>query len=189
MLRRGVFIVCDGSFIKYVLLGEFMKQPSVLFISEYFTPVIHGGGEINLALTAKALAQKGLRVTVLTSWFAGLAHREMVEGVLVLRLLRTGQKVDSFAGNLQRLLFFERSVLKNVPRAVREQDVSIIHLIGSSLGCAKKLRRLQIPIVATIESYIALCPKGDFLYGANVDLSRWSFGRYVSALLQSKEVG
>lgn len=163
---------------------------SVLFISEYFPPVVQGGGEINLSLVGAALAESGAEVTVLTSWFPGLLREERVNGVKVLRWLKTGRSVGSVLGNVKRGLFFERSVVSAVTGLVNTQRCDVIHLIGSALGCAGKLKKIvAAPLVATVESYIALCPKGDFLCGRQVDVSRWSFWHFVRCLLRSDEIG
>lgn len=163
---------------------------SVLFISEYFPPIVHGGGEINISLLAKALVKKGISVTVLTGRFSGQMREETVEGVRILRQLRTGRWPWSVLSNIIRSVFFERSVVTSVQKILKTTSFSVIHLIGASLGAAEKLKTTtSIPLVATVESYISLCPKGDFLCGDNVDLSRWSFGHFVHCLLSSAEIG
>jgi len=62
----------------------------VLFVSEYFPPKIMGGGEINLFSIAAALSKKGIGVTVLTSFHAGLKKEEEMENIHVCRRLKTG---------------------------------------------------------------------------------------------------
>ena len=53
----------------------------ILFVSEYYPPKIMGGGEINLALLAKALANKGMDVSVITSFHDNLERFETVDNV------------------------------------------------------------------------------------------------------------
>ena len=163
---------------------------SILFVAEYFPPIVQGGGEVNLSLLSQALAERGFRVMVLTSWFPGLPREESVNGVTIVRQLRTGRSVGGLFGNVVRSLFFEASVFRGVEMLLKKQRFDVIHLIGSSLGCAERLRRLTaVPLAATVESYIALCPKGDFLCGTSIDMSRWSFGTFVRCLLSSQEIG
>jgi glycosyltransferase involved in cell wall biosynthesis len=162
---------------------------SILFISEYFYPKIQGGGEINLLLLSKALAKKGIKVTVLTSWFPGTKKKEILNGVNILRLTQTGSSTSSILSNIKRATVYEKSALKATKRLLKHHDIDIIHLIGSSIGLAKNLKQTKIPIVATIESYIALCPKGDFLCQTKTDTSRWSFIKYIKCLLNADEIG
>jgi glycosyltransferase involved in cell wall biosynthesis len=151
----------------------------VLFVSEYYTPKIMGGGEINLSLIAKSLAKKGIDVSVLTSHFKGLKKEEDIDGVKVYRRLKTGKEVSSVKDNLIRSLRFGKSVKKEVS----EFDVDVIHYIGSSIIASKKG-------IATIESYVSMCPKGDLLYqGKRLCNYKCTFSRFIRCLLKSPEIG
>lgn len=163
---------------------------NVLFISEYFWPVVQGGGEVNLQLLSKALAKRGINVTVLTSWFPGLKRHEEADGVTIIRQLKTGRSVNSVFGNMSRFFMFERSIIKAVKVILARKRFDAVHLIGSALGAAGGISKIaDIKIFATIESYIAMCPKGDFLCGNETETSRWSFGKFVKCLLASDEIG
>ena len=136
----------------------------VLFVSEYFPPKIMGGGEINLFSIAAALSKKGIGVTVLTSFHAGLKKEEEMENIHVYRRLKTGTSPQGILNNLKRSAAFPRSVGKEVTKITKEQKIDLIHFIGTSIIAAERLKGLGIPLVATIESFPTVCPKGDRIY-------------------------
>ena len=163
---------------------------SVLFISEYFPPVVHGGGEINLLLLAKALAKKGIKVAVLTSFHKGLKRAETVNGFKVIRTLTTGKGVESIKDNIIRGAVFPDSVFREIKNILKQNKFDAIHFIGSSVIAAPKIKKItKTPLVATVESYIALCPKGDFMCGNKVSVGKWSFSKFVNCMTVSKEIG
>ena len=84
----------------------------VLMISEYYPPFGKGGGEISAYLLAKELAKTKNKVHVLTSHFPGLKKKETKDKIIIHRLLKTGQNSSSILGNLERSLFFNKSLLK-----------------------------------------------------------------------------
>ncbi|MDP3639752.1 MAG: glycosyltransferase family 4 protein [Nanoarchaeota archaeon] len=162
----------------------------VLFVSEYFPPKVLGGGEINLAQLTKGLAQSGVEVAVLTGYFSGLAKEELVGQVRVYRRLRTGATPHSLWSNVQRLTLFPGSVAKEVRRLSLEFQPDVIHFIGTSLIAAPKLRGLKKPLFATIESYPALCPKGDRFYKGRQECKQvCSLGKFFSCQRASSEIG
>ena len=137
---------------------------NLLFVSEYYPPSTMGGGEINLSVTAKSLVRSGLDVTVLTSRQSGLKQKELIEGVKVIRTLATGKNPQGLLENFKRSFLFPKSVVSEVLKLCRVQHIDIIHFQGSSIIAAPNLKKLKIPLAATIESYPALCPKGDRMY-------------------------
>ena len=136
----------------------------ILFISEYYPPTVQGGGEVNLAEVAKALAKSGTHVSVLTSYHSSLPPFEIKDGVEIYRRLRTGASPRKFTDNIKRAFLLPRSIIRETTLFCQEQDIDIIHFIGISIIAAQKLQRLNKLLFATIESYPALCPKGDRLY-------------------------
>ena len=69
----------------------------IVFINEYFPPVVLGGAEVSTFEQARALVEAGHEVTVLTPRYRG-AREEMLDGVRVLRFpfplkLATGRAV------------------------------------------------------------------------------------------------
>ncbi|HLC75335.1 MAG TPA: glycosyltransferase family 4 protein [Candidatus Nanoarchaeia archaeon] len=160
---------------------------NILFISEHYKHNIQGGGEINLFMLCEALAKKHT-VHVLTSERDGLV-KSVENHVTVHYRLKTGD-VHSVLGNLTRQFIFPRQIVRETRRLLRSQRFDDIHLIGSSLAAAPALRKItRIPLFATIESFISLCPKGDFICGNRVALKPWSFFQFVRCLIVSDEIG
>lgn len=162
----------------------------ILFVSEYFPPKVMGGGEINLAQVAKGLAETGVEVAVLTSLFPGLAREETMEGVRIYRRLKSGATPQSLVENIRRLIHFPRSVVAEVQRLDTELRPEIIHLLGTSLIAAPKLRSLKKRLLATIESYPALCPKGDRLFHGKKECTTiCSLRKFIACQQHSSEFG
>ncbi len=161
----------------------------IIFVTEYYPPAVMGGGEINLVQTAQALA-KTHEVVVLTSHFPDLLPEEAVEGVYILRRLRTGKNTATLSSNLQRRFLFPRSVEKEVHKLMKEFDPDIFHFIGTSIIAAPKLRKLGRKMFATIESYPALCPKGDRLFKGRQECTlRCNLRHFVFCQQESDEIG
>jgi len=162
----------------------------VLFVSEYFTPKIMGGGETNLELLTKALVKNGEDVSVLTSYHSGLKRKEEMEGVKVYRTLTTGENPRSIKCNFKRSIFFPQSVVKEVRKIVKKRKFDLIHFVGTSIIVAPKLKNIKIPLFSTIESYPALCPKGDRIYyGGKECKIKCSFLKFICCQHKSKEIG
>ncbi len=162
----------------------------ILFISEYYPPKVMGGGEINLASLAKGLMSAGMEVLVLTSFFPGLARTEEQEGVKIYRRLKTGTTPSSWFSNVQRRLLFPRSVVREVQRLSIETSFDLIHFTGTSIITAPQLKKLNKPLFATIESYPALCPKGDRLYHGRKECKiACTLPRFLPCQAKSKEIG
>ena len=160
----------------------------ILFVSEHYKHNVQGGGEINLALLCEALAEQGHEVHVLTS-FEGTRRIEKMNGVIVYCTVTTGA-VDTLLGNLKRSLTFPHSLINEVRQLLQKHAFDVIHLVGSGLQIAPSLKKVtSTPLVATVESFLALCPKGDFLCGDRVDISRWSFLKFAVCLVKSNEIG
>ncbi|MEK6939475.1 MAG: glycosyltransferase family 4 protein [Nanoarchaeota archaeon] len=162
----------------------------VLFISEYYPPKIMGGGEINLELLATGLAKKGVEVSVLTSYHPGLDKVEVKNGITILRKLKTGKNPSSLIENVKRSLIFPKSIVKEVKRIVNQEKIDAIHFIGTSVIAAVELKSVGIPLFATIESYPALCPKGDRIFhGKSECMVKCSFTEFLSCQKDSQEIG
>ncbi len=162
----------------------------ILFISEYYHPKIMGGGEINLSTTAQALARKAVEVSVLTSCQPGLKKGELIKGVKVYRKLKTGNEPRGIINNLKRSLSFPLSIVREAGKLDCSVNFDAIHFVGTSLLAAGKLKGLKKPLFATIESYPALCPKGDRVYCGRGECKKvCSFPRFVRCQLNSSEIG
>ncbi len=158
----------------------------ILFVSEYYPPTIFGGGEVNLASLAESIAEKEYKVSVLTSKQQGLKKFEVCNGVNIHRTLVTGDP-HSFKGNYLRATRFEKSVLNEI---VKVREIDLIHFIGTSVLAAPKLKKLGVPMFATVESYPALCPKGDRIYfGKRECKVKCSLGTFVNCQAKCSEIG
>ncbi|MFH1642895.1 MAG: glycosyltransferase family 4 protein [Nanoarchaeota archaeon] len=162
----------------------------ILFVSEYFPPKVMGGGEINLELLVQNLSKNGIKVYVLTSHFTGLKEYEKICGVHIYRRLKTGKNADSITGNFFRSYFFPKSVKKEIIKLKKKIDFDIVHFIGTSIIAAELCNKLKLKCVATIESYITLCPKGNLIYkGEKICSQDCNFCKFVSCQLKSEEIG
>ncbi|MBS3140293.1 glycosyltransferase [Candidatus Woesearchaeota archaeon] len=149
-----------------------------------------GGGEINLALVAETLAKLGKEVVVLTSYQPGLKKSEIIMGVRIYRNLTTGRNPHLIIQNWKRSLFFPKSIVKEVKKICRTKKFDLIHFIGASVIAAKDLAPLKIPLFATIESYPALCPKGDRMYNGKAECPFvCSFNKFRKCQRKSSEIG
>jgi len=162
----------------------------ILFISEYYPPIIMGGGEINLAQIAQELARQKHEIIVLTSYFPTLATEEVVQGVTILRKLKTGMKTSTLGGNFQRRFFFPRSIRREAHKVITTQNPDIIHFIGTSIIAAPEIKKYHQKLFATIESYPTLCPKGDRLYhGKKECIITCTAKEFVFCQQESQEIG
>ena len=168
----------------------------ILFVSEYFTPKIMGGGEINLFLIAKALVKNGEDVSVLTSYHSGLKRVEIIEGIKIYRKLKTADNPSGVKNNWIRSRLFPKSIVKETKKLNKKLKFDLIHFIGTSIIAAKELRKIKglrkdnVPLFATIESYPALCPKGDrFYHGKKECKFVCSFSKFLSCQINSSEIG
>lgn len=167
-----------------------LSEMKVLFISEYYPPKIMGGGEINLNQLAEALAKSKIDVFVLTSIIRGVAKNEIVNGVKIYRNLITGEKPQGVINNLKRSLVFPKSIIQETIKLHQKHKFDRIHFIGTSLIAAKELRKFKVPLFATIESYPALCPKGDRMYCGERECKQvCSSSKFIFCQLQSSEIG
>ncbi len=163
---------------------------NILFVTEYFPPKIMGGGEINVSILAKALANNGMDVQVLTSYHQGLQKYELVDKVKVHRTLATADNPHGIRNNLKRSWSFPGSVVREVRKIVTERKIEAIHFIGASIIAAPKLKHLNIPLFATIESFPTLCPKGDRIYHGKEECKVvCTFSKFVSCQRNSAEIG
>jgi len=170
--------------------SDIMKKIRVLLVSEYFPPKIMGGGEINLFLLAKTLAEKDVDVYVLTSHHKRLKTYEENEGVNIYRRLKTGSNATGIISNFKRRFIFPNSVVDEIIKIKKEIDIDVIHFIGTSVIAAKKLKDVKKLLFATIESYPTLCPKGDRIYhGAGECKIVCSFTEFLKCQFNSSEIG
>ena len=163
---------------------------NILFVSEYYPPKVLGGGELNFASLAQRLTENSQKVMVLTSFFPGLEQYEEKDGVKIYRRLKTGASPHGFLSNVQRSLLFPRSIVKEVRKLAQETIIDLIHFQGTSIIAAPKLKQLNKPLFATIESFPALCPKGDRLYHGKEECKVvCSLAQFLPCQAHSPEMG
>ncbi len=168
----------------------------ILFVSEYYPPKISGGGEINLAQIAEELARQQQEVLILTSFFPDLPPEEVRNGVTIHRRLRSGKTASTLKDNFQRRFLFPSSLVREIIPLVEEQKPDVIHFIGSSIIAAPQLKKRYreklagVKLVATIESYPTLCPKGDRLYHGREECRiACTFNQFFSCQSAADEIG
>ena len=111
---------------------------------------------------------------------------EEVEGIKTYRVLPL-RDTKSVLGNFKRLF---GGGFSEIEKILKNNKYDVIHLIGESVGFAKKIKKItKTPVFYTCESYIALCPKGDFMIGDRSDVSEWGFIKTCVGLMKSEELG
>lgn len=162
---------------------------NILIVSEYYPPLIKGGGEINIKLVAEALAERE-KVTVLTAKGETLPTYERKNEVKIYRRLKTGKSPNNILSNLKRSFYFPNSIVKEVKKLCEKEKFDLIHFIGISCIAANKLKKLNMPLVTTIESYPSLCPKGDRIYhGKKECRTHCSLRKFVTCQEKCDEIG
>ncbi|MGM0404982.1 MAG: glycosyltransferase family 4 protein [Thermoplasmatota archaeon] len=140
--------------------GENRREENleILIVTESYPPQSYGGGEISCELFSKELAKReGIDVTVLTSKIEGVDESVVKNEVKILRRLKTGGSRSTLKDNLQRRLFFKRSVKKELAKIVNKFD--LVHFFNIT-----SIVKVNKPSFATINSYINFCPKGNLFY-------------------------
>ncbi len=161
-----------------------MKKLKVLLVSEYFPPVIFGGGEISAYNLAKSLVKKGFDVSVLTSHFDRLKQNDFKEGIKIYRRLKTGRNPSSFSANLKRVFYFQKSLKKELKKV--EQKYDVVHFLNTTSIPNFKVNNKTM---ATINGYTNFCPKRNLFYKERCACSGCSFGKFLGCIVKSKFIG
>lgn len=156
----------------------------VLLVTEYYPPKIFGGGELSAETLANSLAENGLNVKVLTSYFPGLKKNEEKNGVKISRLLKTGLP-NTFIGNLKRM-FFMRSLKKELLKLNKKEDFDAVHFLNTSSIPSFKINKRTI---ATINGYRNFCPKGNLFYKDKEVCHGCNFCKYLGCVTKSEYIG
>lgn len=162
----------------------------IVFVSEYFPPIVLGGAEVSAFEQARALVEAGHEVTVLTPRYGG-AREETLEGVRVLRFpfplkLATGRAVKPlwFQNPLHYLYLGFRTW-----QCARGADLVHAQNSFSVVGAFLGARLAGCRFVVTIRDYMHLCSGGAIcLHDEDLPPYRCSLGQYrkCSRLFQAK---
>ncbi len=158
----------------------------ILLVTEYYPPEIYGGGEIGAKVLAESLAKKGNAVTVLTSKVPNMPDETQEKGITVIRTLETGNPL-SVIGNITRRMVFKKSVKKQLPALDDKENFDTIHFLNNT--SIIDLGEKNSKTVATINSYVNLCPKANLFYKEKGPCTGCAPGKYVGCMLRSKYVG
>src|SRR3989344_7860298 len=162
----------------------------ILLVTEFYPPAIMGGGEINVHEIATMLARKKIKVVILTSPTSLASEDETVNGVRIIRKLKTGSNPNSLFQNIKRCFFLKLSLKKEIELLIPEIKPDLIHFIGNTLIVAPVLAKINLPLCATIESYPALCPKGDRLFHGDKECAiTCSLTEFFKCQWLSSEIG
>lgn len=159
----------------------------ILIITEYFPPVVFGGGELSAYYLAKALVAYGHEVHVFTSSVVGEPDDVVMDGVRVVRRLRTGSSPYSLSGNVWRVLLFPWG-LKRLARLLGGMGFDVVHCMNMS---SLMLGKWYPGITAHVNSPLPWCPKGDCMRMVRECCGSWrpGFFGFVRCLLRSSYVG
>ncbi len=162
------------------------KTKKILLVTEYYPPIIYGGGELGAQMLAQGLHTNGHEVAVLTSRAPGKASEENENGVKVLRVLKTGNP-RTILGNIIRRLFFSASAKKNIKKLDAVDHFDAIHFLNNT--SVVDLGEKNKKTVVTINSYNAFCPKANLFYKEKAPCTGCSPGKYVGCIACSSYVG
>ncbi len=155
----------------------------ILVVTESYPPQSYGGGEISCELFSKELAKReGIDVTVLTSKVEGVDESVVKNGVKILRRLKTGGSRSTLKDNLQRRLFFKRSVKKEISKIVNKFD--LVHFFNIT-----SIVKVDKPSFATINSYVNFCPKGNLFYKEERVCEGCAPIKFMGCIIESDYVG
>ncbi|MBC8500882.1 MAG: glycosyltransferase family 4 protein [Nanoarchaeota archaeon] len=163
-----------------------MKKLKVLLVSEYFPPKTFGGGEISAYHLAKSLAEEGVSVFVLTSYFKGLKRFGEKDGIKILRTLKTGNNPNSITENLKRKLYFQKSLKKDIFKIDNKENFDVIHFLNTTSIPSFKIKKKTI---ATINGYTNFCPKRNLFYKEREVCSGCNFPKFLGCIVNSENVG
>lgn len=133
----------------------------ILIISEYFYPFVKGGGEINSFQRAKKLIKEGNEVHILTSRFKKSKEEEILEGIIIHRLLSSGFDPSRLLSNLRRIFIFNHSIKKGLT-VLNNKGIMFdkVYLTGRSINSSRYFSSPN----AIVESLFYFCPKSDRLF-------------------------
>lgn len=154
----------------------------VLLITEYFPPIIHGGGEISAETLAKELAKNNIEVHVLTSKFKNLKRYEEINKVKVHRLLKTGENPRKLTDNLKRTFYLHKSIKKQTKTLNKKHKFNTTHFLNTT-----SITKIKGKTIATINNYTNFCPTSNLQY--NFKPGDKNFINFLKHMIKSDYIG
>lgn len=136
----------------------------ILFVTEYFYPYIHGGGEISTQELGKSLCTHGEEVSVLTPNYGTISNGNL-EGIKIYRYF-FGKRLKNFSDQLSPSWYFNPVyvliLFVQIIKMVWTKKIQIIHVqslfsLPSAVLAGKMLR---IPVIVTFRDSQILCNYG-----------------------------
>ncbi len=156
----------------------------VLLVTEYFPPIVYGGGEISAYLLAKNLS-KTLDISVLTSKSEGLRYFEEKDKIKIYRRLKSGD-AKSILGNFKRKRNFQKSLKKEITELDKKQNFDVIHFLNTTSIPNFKVNKRTI---ATINNYTSFCPKSNMFYKEKEVCKGAGFFKCCFCIFSSEYIG
>jgi glycosyltransferase involved in cell wall biosynthesis len=151
----------------------------ICFVNSLFPPDVKGGAENYVFRTAKALKNRGLNVSVITTQeYDGLdslrPSKEMVDGIPVWKFYPVNIRHRSYDSSLSlpgKALWHQIDTVNPhasfiVGRLVDRLNPTVVHtnnLVGISTALARTVQKRDVRHVHTLHDYSLICPKTNLL--------------------------
>ena len=158
----------------------------ILLITEYFPPIIHGGGELSAQTLAQELVKNDIEVHVLTSKRKNSKVHEIKDNVKIHRLLKTGVNPRNLLDNFKRTILLPTSIKKEFYKLNKKEKFDVIHFLNTTSITELKTK---IKKVATINNYTNFCPKSNLYHKTNFKPGEKNFIKYLKCMFTSDYIG
>lgn len=139
----------------------------ILMLTDLYPPII-GGTELHVQNLSRALARRGHEVSVVTLWHDGLAHEETSDGVRVLRLAGSAQRLSGLFDDAARRYappFPDPEVLFALRGILASDRPEIVHAHNWLVHSFVPLKRRGGPrLVMTLHDYGLVCAKRSLMF-------------------------
>ncbi len=135
----------------------------ILLVSEYYPPLIFGGGEISSKILAESLSKKGLEIHVLTSKHKKAPKYELKNKIKIYRRLKTGLNPNSITENIKRVLHLQKSLKQEIRKLDKKEKYDIIHFLNTTT-IPQFILKTKAKTFATYNGYTNFCPKRNLFY-------------------------
>ncbi len=128
-----------------------MKPLNILFVSEYFYPRA-AGGEVWAWELCTELAKRGHKITVITTNHDDLKTAETVQGVRILRPVKSPKHIGNRVG---RWLANKR-LIKHVEQYIKvNKGIDLVHTMayGVNVPVSRLAKRHSIPCITAVHSF------------------------------------